>query len=83
MELPVGIPLVLMLCWTWGLVQLLLHSAVAVTALHVEEARAWSVVHGTGWRRACAESGLGSCCFMDLSLSIVDLYFMGGLFFHA
>ena len=47
MELPVGIPLVLMLCWTWVLVQLLLHSAVAVTALHVEEARAWSVVHGT------------------------------------
>lgn len=48
LELPVGILLVPMLCWTWALVQLLLHSARAVTALHVEEAHAWSVVHGTG-----------------------------------
>lgn len=36
-------------CWTWVLVQLVLHSAEAVAALHGEETtHMWSVVHRTG-----------------------------------
>lgn len=72
---------------TWVLVQLLLHSTMAITALHgEEETHAWSVVHW-GWRGAHAESGFGSYCFpsgRDLSLSIVGLcVFMGGFLFQA
>lgn len=68
-------------CWTWVLVQLILHSADAITALHGGKNKT-HVVCGTpdwGWRGTCAESGFDSCCFPsggDLSLSVVDLVFL-------